>query len=56
LTGALTEDNNKESQIPRKSDNNTYGPESTLPNSSIEHESPTEYWTIECFVDDFFLT
>jgi len=52
LTGALTEDNNKESQIPRKSDNNTYGPESTLPNSSIEHESPTEFWTIECFVDE----
>ena len=53
MTGALTEDNNKESQIPRKSDNNnTYGPESTLPNSSIEHESPTEFWTIECFVDE----
>ena len=55
MTAALTEDNNnKDSQIQRKSDdNNTSGPQSTLSNSSIEHKS--KFWTTECFVDEVFL-
>lgn len=56
MTAALTEDNDKESQILRKSDNsNTSGPEPTFSSLSIEPESPTEFWTLEYFVDKIFL-
>jgi hypothetical protein len=52
LTAALTD--NKGSHIPRKSDNNTSGPQSIPPKFSIESESP-DFWTLECFVDKIFL-